>query len=88
MPLCVCIVWQRLRAAAAKKKEETIDALQSDIFNFETLKQRRNEGVISQAEFSATIKKGGFSNEEDFEQTYPHTEGHSHTARPTYLSGC
>ena len=66
---------QRLRAAAARKKEETIEQLQSDIANYEALKQRRDSQEISQADFSATIRRGGFANEEDFEATSepPHT---------------
>ena len=59
-----------------KKKEEMIDQLQADISNFEALKERRDAEEITQGEFYATIRRGGFNNEEDFEAT---SDSHTHT---------
>ena len=58
---------------AARKKEEMIEQLQSDIANYEALKRRRDQEEITATEFHQTLRRGGFNNEDDFEATYVQT---------------
>lgn len=57
---------RRMREAAAKKREQTIAQLKVDVAAFETLKNKKESGEISQAKFMSELSSGGFKDERDF----------------------
>jgi actin-related protein 5 len=61
---------ERLRAASAKKREERIAQLQSDVTSYQNLLDSRSDGTISEAQFKSELRRGGFLNEADFNSTF------------------
>jgi len=59
----------RLRQLLAKKRDEQIVQLQSSIFDYEELKNKKLLNIFTPEEFNKLLKKGGFDNETDFENT-------------------
>jgi actin-related protein 5 len=57
---------QRLRDLGAKARAESLAKNQATLFSFEQLLKERTDGTVTERQFLAELKRGGFAGEQDF----------------------